>query len=109
MIIFSVIEIYNGEVRDVRHYGRDELAKKDLTERCNDSIDNLFTGSCMVKSDISLPKINGQRITKKKAAASRNNGKKGGRPVTTGKGIRDPEKRAAHLAQNHSQNGTEPQ
>ena len=97
MELFSVIEIYDGEVKDIRNYGRDDLARQDLEQRCNVEIDSRYSGSCFVTHNVDVAKVNGQRVTKKKAAASKANGSKGGRPITTGRGIRNPEKRAAFL------------
>lgn len=101
MIIFSVLEMQDGDVIDLRHYGRDDLAREDLVSQCNPEHDSRFAGSCMIESDIFVAKIAGQRksTAKSKAASKRNRkrakeGKHTGRPIVSGDGIKDPVRRA---------------
>lgn len=101
MIVYSVLEMQNGEVTDLRSYGRNDLATQDLATRCNPEHDILFAGSCMIEHDVKVQQIAGQRKSRKKSSAAKKRmkklkkeGKPHGRPITTGEGLRDPVHRA---------------
>lgn len=91
----------DGEVTDLRSYGRDDLAINDLATRCNPNTDSRFAGSCKIEHELNVQQIAGQRkstakskAAKKRIADRRAAGLPVGRPPSSGMGIKNAIDRA---------------